>query len=267
MKRLFLVAALGCTLTAQAAPDNALKAALNNEARSAGNKTRDAARHPHETLSFFGLKQNMTVVELSPGSGWYTEILAPYLREQGRFIAAGPDPKSDREGARRAAARFQAKLDANPAAFNKVQLGVFEPTSNYNYAPKGSVDLVLTFRNIHNWVPAGESGLKSVFASAYDSLKPGGVFGVVEHRLPANQVQSAVAERGYVHQAYVIKLAESVGFTLAAQSEINANANDKADHPIGVWALPPSYANKEVDRATYEAIGESDRMTLKFVKQ
>jgi predicted methyltransferase len=267
MKRLFLTAILGCTLTAQAATDDALRAAINGEARSAGNKTRDAARHPYETLTFFGIKPTMTVVELAPGSGWYTDILAPYLREQGRFIAAGADPKSAREGTRRAAARFQQKLDANPAAFDKVQLGVFEPPSNYNYAPNGSVDLVLTFRNIHNWIPAGEPALKTLFASVHDSLKPGGVFGVVEHRLPVSQTQSAGADSGYVHQAYVIKLAESVGFTLAAQSEINANANDKADHKIGVWALPPSYANKDVDRDTYAAIGESDRMTLKFIKQ
>ena len=158
MKCLFLAVLLGCSLTAQAATDDgldaALSAAIDNSGRSAASKTRDAARHPHDTLTFFGIKPGMTVVELAPGAGWYTEILAPYLRGQGRLIAASNDPKSSSERSRAAAARFQRKLDANPAAFDKVQLGAFEPPANIHYAPKGSVDLVLTFRNIHNWVPA-----------------------------------------------------------------------------------------------------------------
>jgi predicted methyltransferase len=278
MKRLLLAALLSGALTAQAAtdavsdvasnvaPDAALKAALDGGGRSAASKTRDAARHPYETLTFFGIEPGMTVVELAPGAGWYTEILAPYLRDQGRLIAAGNDPQSGSAGARRAAARFQAKLDANPGAFDKVQPGVFEPPANIHYAPKGSVDLVLTFRNIHNWVPAGEATLHRLFAGVYDSLKPGGIFGVVEHRLPADQVQDASASSGYLHQRYVIKLAEGAGFKLAATSEINANGKDKANHKGGVWALPPSYTNQDVDHASYAAIGESDRMTLKFVK-
>jgi predicted methyltransferase len=282
MKRLFLAALLAGSLTAHAAtdpatdiasnavpnvaPDAALKAAIDDSGRSAASKTRDAARHPYETLTFFGIKPGMTVVELAPGAGWYTEILAPYLRDQGRLIAAGNDPKSNNAGARRAAARFQAKLDANPGAFDKVQLGVFEPPANINYAPKGSADLVLTFRNIHNWVPAGDATLHQLFTGVYDSLKPGGIFGVVEHRLPAGQEQDARASSGYLHQSYVIKLIEGAGFKLAATSEINANGKDKANHKGGVWALPPSYTNQDVDRARYAAIGESDRMTLKFVK-
>jgi predicted methyltransferase len=271
MKRLFLAALLGGSLTAQAVTDDtihaaALNAAIDDGGRSAASKMRDAARHPHETLTFFGIEPGMTVVELAPGAGWYTEILAPYLRDQGRLIAAGNDPKSSSERSRAAAARFQQKLDANPAVFDKVQLGAFEPPANIHYAPKGSVDLVLTFRNIHNWVPTGEASLKTVFAGVYDSLKPGGIFGVVEHRLPADMVQDARASSGYLHQRYVIELAEGAGFKLAATSEINANARDKANHKGGVWALPPSYANREVDRASYAAIGESDRMTLKFIK-
>lgn len=272
IKRVFLAAALGAAMTmgvSAAAADNtgdaALKAAIAGSARTPANVVRDGARHPYETLTFFGIKPGMTVVELSPGAGWYTEILAPYLREHGKLIAAGSDPQGS-EGARRSAARFQQKLDANPAAFDKVEIGAFSPPTTYRIAPKGTADMVLTFRNIHNWIPAGEDGLKVLFSQVYDSLKPGGVFGVVEHRLPAGKAQDATASSGYLHEAYVVKLAESAGFKLAAKSEINANPKDKADHQGGVWALPPTYANKDVDRAKYEAIGESDRMTLKFVK-
>ncbi len=209
----------------------------------------------------------MTVVELAPGGGWYTDILAPYLRGQGQLIAAGNDPQSADEGARRGAARFAEKLAAKPAVFDRVRPGVFEPQrDDYRYAAKGSADMVLTFRNIHNWIPLGPERLKTLFAGVYDSLKPGGVFGVVEHRLPAGRAQDATASTGYLHEAYVIALAEGAGFRLAGRAEINANPRDTAEHPNGVWALPPTYANKDAGRAAYAAIGESDRMTLKFVK-
>ncbi|MES2743296.1 MAG: methyltransferase [Pseudomonadota bacterium] len=256
----------GAVQTGAVQSGDALKAAIAGNQRTPANVARDAARHPYETLSFFGIKPTMTVVELAPGGGWYTEILAPYLRENGKLIAAGPDAKSSDEGARQSAERFQKKLDANPAAFDKVQLGVFAPPTTYRFAPKASADMVLTFRNIHNWIPAGEASMKTLFASVYDSLKPGGVFGVVDHRLPPAAKQDAQASSGYLHEDYVIRLIESAGFKLAAKSEINANPKDKADHKNGVWALPPRYANQDEDRAKYAAIGESDRMTLKFVK-
>ena len=264
MKRLFAAALLVCGFTGAAMADDALKAAIAGAQRTPDNVKRDAYRHPYETLTFFGIKPTMTVVELAPGGGWYTEILGPYLKDHGKLIAAGSTPDSADANVRKSGERFKQRLAGNPA-FAKVQLGAFEPGNGvYTYAPKGSADMVLTFRNVHNWMESGEPNMKKLFASVYDALKPGGVFGVVEHRLPASR--PAAPDSGYVHEAYVIKMAESAGFKLAARSEVNANAKDTADHKGGVWALPPTYTNKDVDRAKYAAIGESDRMTLKFVK-
>jgi len=269
----YFVAALATTtlfaasgaIAATEATDAKLKAAIAAGTRTPANVQRDAYRHPYETLSFFGIRPNMTVVELAPGGGWYTEILAPYLRDSGKLIAAGNDLASPNERERKSAERFMERLNANPV-YNKVALGVFSPPRKYEFAPAGSVDMVLTFRNIHNWIPAGPENMKALFASVYTSLKPGGVFGVVEHRLPANKTQDETASSGYMHEKYVIGLAEAAGFKLAAKSEVNANPKDTADHKGGVWALPPTYGNKDEDRAKYQAIGESDRMTLKFVK-
>ena len=258
-------AALISTVPAQA--DDALKTAIAGAQRTPAFAARDVWRHPYETLSFFGLRATDTVVELSPGGGWYTEILAPYLRERGRLILAGDDPASPQAYYQRSAARLKQKLEAQPAVYDKVQLTVFDAgAGKLAYAPAGAADLVLTFRNVHNWMSHGEARTQAVFQSAFDSLKPGGVFGVVEHRLPAGRVQDEKAASGYVQQAYVVRMAERVGFKLAASSEINANPRDTADHEGGVWSLPPTYGLKDKDRARYEAIGESDRMTLKFVK-
>ncbi len=265
MKRLLLAAMLATGLAGAAHADDALKAAIANKDRTPANVTRDAARHPYETLSFFGIKPTMTVVELSPGGGWYTEILGPYLREKGKLIAAGESTSSEKEGAKRSAENFTKRLEAKPAMFDKVVRGVFEPPRTYNYAAPGSVDMVVTFRNIHNWTGMGDEKLKEIFKSVHTALKPGGVFGVVDHRMPA--AKPVVADSGYLHQADVIKMIENAGFKLVATSEINANPKDTADYPNGVWTLPPVLANKDVDRDKYIAIGESDRMTLKFVKK
>ncbi len=253
-------------LSGAAQADDALKIAVAGSQRTPAFVARDVWRHPVETLSFMGITPSMTVVEISPGAGWYTEILAPYLRDKGQLILAASDPASSSEYSRRGAERLKKKLDAQPTVYDKVKLGVFEPPAKLNYAPAGSVDLVLTFRNVHNWAAEGEPVTKAVFQSMYDALKPGGVLGVVDHRLPPSRPLDPKFDSGYVHVAYVLRLAQSVGFKLQDQSEINANPKDTADHPNGVWALPPTYANKDTDRARFDAIGESDRMTLKFVK-
>jgi predicted methyltransferase len=262
MKRLILAALLATGLAGAAHADDHLKAAIAGKHRPAANSARDVHRHPYETLTFFGIKPNMTVVELTPEGGWYTEILAPYLRENGKLIGAGEAI----EPAKRYGMMFRKKLDSNPAVYDKVMPAVFDPPAAYDFAKPGSVDMVLTFRNVHNWVELGDDKMKLVFRKIHDSLRPGGVLGVVDHRLPASMAQDATASTGYVHEAYVIRMAESAGFKLAAKSEINANAKDTADHKRGVWALPPTLANRDEDRAKYVAIGESDRMTLKFVK-
>jgi predicted methyltransferase len=265
MKKITLVMmlALGMFGSAQA-EDQVLKAAIAGQHRTPANVARDAARHPYETLSFFGITPSMTVVELVPEGGWYTEILAPYLREKGQLIGAGDTLKIEKPSPY--ALMFKKLLDSNPAVYDKVQIGVFQPPKNFDFAKPESVDMVLTFRNVHNWVEDGDQNMVATFKAIFNSLKKNGVFGVVDHRRPVAMPQDAKAQNGYVHEAYVIRLAEAAGFRLAAKSEINANRKDTADHPKGVWTLPPSFANKDVDRAKYAAIGESDRMTLKFVK-
>jgi predicted methyltransferase len=256
----------GLSLPTPARADETLSAVLASPHRSAANVARDAWRHPKETLAFFGLKPSMTVIEISPGGGWYTEILAPYLRDKGQLILAADDPESTEAYYRRSAERLSKKLQAQPALFDKVKLLPFEVPRSTALGADNSADMVLTFRNVHNWVGSGEDVVTTVFKNAFAALKPGGVLGVVDHRLPADRTQDAKASSGYVHVAYVVKLAERAGFKFAGGSEINANAKDTADHNKGVWALPPTYANKDVDRAKFDAIGESDRFTLKFVK-
>lgn len=262
MKRLILTALLAAGLCGAAQADDALKAAIGASHRASANSARDGARHPYETLTFFGIAPTMTVVELTPEGGWYTEILAPYLRDKGVLIGAGEAVKPEN----RYGMMFMKKLNSNAAVYDKVRVGVFEPPTAYAIAPANSVDMVLTFRNVHNWVELGDDKLNVMLKNIYTVLKPGGVFGVVDHRLPAAMTQDAKATSGYLHQAYVIKLVESAGFKLAAKSEINANPKDTANHKRGVWSLPPTLADKDGDRAAYLAIGESDRMTLKFVK-
>ena len=236
--------------------------AIASESRSDKNKARDSFRHPHATLEFFGFKSNMTVVEITPGGGWYTEILAPALKGTGKLYGAHyPDTGEDNYYSN--SRKRLEKLLANNAIFSEVELTNFIPKKESALAPKGSADLVLTFRNLHNW---GKEGIAQVFKDANTALKDGGILGVVEHRMPASQDWEMNKRSGYVPTEMVVKLAKKAGFVLAASSEINANAKDTANHPKGVWTLPPVLGLGEKDKAKYLAIGESDRMTLKFVK-
>jgi len=240
-----------------------LSAAVNGAHRTPAYQERDRYRHPAETLAFFGVKPEMTVVEIFPGGGWYTEILAPLLKEQGHFYAAGNDPESTSNFSRKSAQRFKDKM-ASHDVYANVNITVLSPPHKTVIAPAGSADAVLTFRNIHNWMKAGSAD--TIFRSMYVALKPGGILGVVEHRGNPNIPQDPKAGNGYVNQDFAIQLAEKAGFQLVASSEINANPADSKDHPKGVWTLPPTLALKDQDRDKYLKIGESDRFTLKFIK-
>jgi len=239
----------------------ALDGALASPSRPDAERARDVYRHPKQTLLFFGLRPGMTVAEISPGTGWYTRILAPLLRDHGRLIAAQDPPGSP--GVDRERAGLRKVLDGDPARFDRVEVVDFTPAGAAFAAP-GSVDLIVTFRNVHNWMAAGQA--EAAFAAFYRALRPGGVLGVVDHRGNALVAQDPQARSGYVNQAYAVKLVESAGFRLVGVSEVNANPKDSKDYPRGVWTLPPTYAEGDKDRARYQAIGESDRFTLKFVK-
>jgi predicted methyltransferase len=252
----------GSAHAVERAVDPALRAAVDSSARSSENKARDRYRHPLQTLTFFGIRSNMTVVELWPFGGWYTEILAPYLRDHGVLYEAAMDPASTNREDVELNSQLKAMFAANPQLFDKVRLSVLAP-GKMQIAPDGTADMVLTFRNIHNWVWAGME--KGVFAAAFRALKPGGILGVVEHR--SNDPDAAPAKgQGYVGEQYAIRLIESAGFKLVARSNINRNPKDTKNYPKGVWTLPPTYAEGDKDRAKYAAIGESDRFTLKFIK-
>lgn len=238
-----------------------LAQAVASEHRSAANKMRDQYRHPQQTLEFFGFKSTMTVVEITPGGGWYTEILAPALKGKGKLIGAHyPDTGEDNyySNSRKKLVKKLASHDI----YSEVELSDFVPKKASELAPAGTADMVLTFRNLHNW---GEEGVQQVFVDAFKALKADGILGVVEHRLPKGATANGM-NSGYVSVEKTIAQAEAAGFTLIASSEVNANAKDKASYEKGVWTLPPSLAMKDTDKEKYLAIGESDRMTLKFAK-
>ncbi len=245
-----------------ASDSSVLEKAIAGEHRSAENKARDVYRHPKATLEFFGFNSSMTVVEITPGGGWYTEILAPALKGTGKLYGAHyPDTGEDNyySNSRKKLVAFLASNDV----FSEVILTNFVPKKASELAPAGTADLVLTFRNLHNW---GEEGIAQAFHDAHTALKDGGVLGVVEHRMPDNQDWQTNQKSGYVPVDLVVNLALAAGFELADSSEINANPKDTAEHPKGVWTLPPVLRLGDTDKEKYLAIGESDRMTLKFVK-
>jgi predicted methyltransferase len=262
---------LGCIALTLASPAHAEQTPANSDRlkeiaagdhRSAENKARDQYRHPVETLTFFGIRPDMTVVEIYPGRGWYTEILAPYLKDSGTLYAAEAPGEPSYEAARRSLEALNQKLKDAPELYGEVKrtkLGKDE-----DIAPPGSADLVVTFRNVHSWMGSGSAD--DAFAAMFKALKPGGVLGVVQHRGNPNAPQDPKAGKGYVNEDYVIELAKKAGFELADKSEINANPKDTKDYAKGVWTLPPSLRLGDEDREKYLAIGESDRMTLKFVK-
>ncbi|WP_291042901.1 methyltransferase domain-containing protein [Hyphomonas sp.] len=263
------------TVAVETAPAMTLAEAVASDLRSDEEKARDVWRNPVKTLEFFGVESDDKVVEVWPGGGWYTNILAPWLASGGgTLVAAGFDAASIEDAERRA--RTEQRLAEFKATYADPKFGTIEHTAfsatSGPLTADGTADVVLTFRNIHNWMGGGYT--EKFFADAYTALKPGGVLGVVEHRLPSTQAQDPKATSGYVHEDYVKALATAAGFEFVEASEINANTADTADHPFGVWTLPPNLATTDrdgkpvegFDPEKYKAIGESDRMTLKFRK-
>jgi predicted methyltransferase len=251
--------------TKNTATEAKLRASLDRPDRPAAEKARDPWRHPVETLSFFGLRDDMTVIELWPGGGWYTQVLAPVLAENGKLIVTNFDPNGPADyPPTKYGKRLAERLEKSPDLFGKVDVRLVHPPDDISLGPDNSADLVLTFRNFHGWLQDGIA--PKILAAAFKVLKPGGVLGITEHRAKPDQDASKAGETGYVPEGTVIGMTQAAGFKLVDQSEINANPKDTKDYPAGVWTLPPTLKLGDKDRAKYEAIGESDRMTLRFVK-
>jgi len=264
----FAAGIAACLAVAGAAANTTSGAALkklqdvvNGDHRAADRKARDKHRHPVETLSFFGIQPNMTVVELWPYGGWYSEIIAPYVKGSGAYYVAMNDPESGRGRAPNEA--LKKMLDARPDLYGEVKWGVLAP-GKMQFAPDGTADMVLTFRNIHNWV--WQKTDKEVWTAAFKALKPGGVLGVVEHRNNDPSYAPLQPGNAYVGEEWAIEEIEAAGFKLAGRSDVNRNPKDTKDYPKGVWTLPPGFTEGDKDREKYAAIGESDRFTLRFVK-
>lgn len=264
MRLVSVLAVLAAALSPTLAPahDEALDKAIAGTHRSPNFVARDIYRHPAETLEFLGLKPTLTVVEIGPSGGYWTEILGPYLKDKGTYYTAIA-PRTSSERAAAAADTWQKKLEGDKANYGNVKVSEFGAKAQ-NIAPDGTVDLVLTSRNVHNYVAMGFAD--AAFASFYRALKPGGILGVSDHRAAADKPQDPKVESGYVREDLVIQLAEKAGFKLVGKSEVLANPKDTKDYPKGVWTLPPTYVLGEQDRAKYTAIGEADNFLLKFQK-
>lgn len=270
MNRLFLLLAAMCMSVSASADclplSERVTQAMDGDHRSDSNKARNMYRHPVETLDFFGLEDGMTVMEIWPGGGWYTEILAPAMRNHGKLVIATWDPDVEGQPAYRyeLPKKMAATFAASPALYDQVSVQHFSPPESASLGEAESVDMVLTFRNTHGWVSNDQA--QDVFKAFARVLKPGGVLGVVQHRASEGSELLATAKQGYVSESAVKELAAQVGLVFEASSEVNANPNDSHDHPKGVWTLAPGFALGDVDKEKYMAIGESDRMTLRFRK-
>jgi predicted methyltransferase len=256
---------LGPPLAGCAAPamrgDAALDAVIASPLRDPGAVARDAARHPAQELRFFGLNARQNVVELWPGTGYWTEILGPYLAAQGHYTAALV-PKSDSDEGPGIRA-WRARIGAHPERYGKIVESRLDAT-HFDIAAPGSADLIVTFRNLHNWMEEGYA--PQVLAACFKALKPGGILGLEEHRGRNDRPQDPLGKSGYVRQDYAIAMVTAAGFELVGSSEINANPKDTKDWPEGVWTLPPTLTLGDKDRAIYVAIGEADNFVLKFRK-
>lgn len=258
------VALAGSAVEAEDVADVKLQQLVAGPQRAPAALARDVFRHPYEVLHFFGLKDDQTVVEIWPGgSGYWTEILAPYLRDKGHYYASVGETVGASEETLKSNATFAAKLAGTPSLYDRVTTTEFA-ADRHEIAPAGTADLVVTFRNVHNWMAQHED--EAAFRAFFKALKPGGTLGVEEHRGRTDQPQDPEAKSGYVRQDYTIALAERVGFKFAGSSEVNANPKDTKDYLEGVWTLPPVFRLGAVDRAKYESIGESDRFVLRFHK-
>jgi len=258
--------AQGAPTRAEMTADAAIDQALAGSHRSDANRARDAYRHPKATLEFFGLRTDMTVMEVWPGTGgWYTEVLAPVLKAHGRYIAASWDPTIDKPFIQQGLKAYRAKLAASPAVYGKVRVTALQFPGAMTPAAPNSVDLVVTFRNLHNWL-AQDDAAPGMLKAMYTALKPGGILGIVDHRADPNAPVDPRAKLGYVNENFAIQLVKDAGFEFVGSSEINANPNDTRDYELGVWTLPPTYRLGDKDHDKYAAIGESDRFTLKFRK-
>ncbi len=241
-----------------------LDSVFQGSQRDARNIARDVYRHPKETLMFFDLKTDMDVLEILPGRGWYTEILAPLMKDSGKLTVASYGEAHPTKYLRNIHIDFMKKMNADPGTYGKVKTVVFNKESYLADIPDNSLDIVVTFRNTHNWIRFG--GIEDIYAAFNRVLKPGGTLGVVQHRANKGEDAKTTAEKGYVPESYLINLVEDAGFELVRKSDINDNLADSKDYPKGVWSLPPTYREKDNNRDKYTAIGESDRMTMKFIK-
>jgi len=263
----------GLVFTASAELDNhtqvVLKAAIDGEHRNEQSRSRDLYRKPMQVLDFLGLRSDMKVIEIWPGGGWYTDILAPTLKDKGQLVAAQFDLNGPYGYQRRGLGAFFTKLGSNPKLFRQVEVTQFSLPYQLKLTEAGTADMVLTFRNVHNWVMPlyGEGDYAHLaFKASFDALKPGGILGVVDHKWDDENTEDPKSENGYISVARTVKLAKKAGFELVAESQLLANPLDSKDYDRGVWSLPPVLAFGEQDKQKYLKIGESDRFLLKFVK-